>query len=72
MSRTRMKSLKAINTEINKVRQMLEATEKKHDRLVNLLTQLHKEKEAAEANELYLALKKSKKSFEEVMTFLGR
>lgn len=69
---TRMKSLKTINREILKTRELLEITEKRREELVKQLEQLHREKEVAEANALYVALKKSKKSFEEVMTFLGR
>lgn len=67
----RSKSINTINGKIQKVLDRIESIERKKNLLIDELAALQKEKEIALTTNVMNALKKSGKSYEELMIFLG-
>ena len=67
----RSKSINTINGKIQKVLDRIESLERKKNLLIDELAALQKEKEIALTTNVMNALKKSGKSYEELMIFLG-
>lgn len=67
----RMKNITTIDTKIEKIKQQIVKTEKRYNKLSESLQQLQKEKDRYQAGQILLAFKNSRKSYRELMTFLG-
>ena len=67
----RAKSINAINGKIQKVLGSIESIERKKNLLIDELATLQKEKEIVLTANVMNVLKKSGKSYEELMIFLG-
>ena len=67
----RVKSINKINGKIQKVLDRVESIERKKNLLINELSALQKERERVLTSNVMNALKKSGKSYEELMIFLG-
>lgn len=67
----RAKSINKINGKIQKVLDRIESIERKKNLLINELSALQKERETVLTANVMNALKKSGKSYEELMIFLG-
>lgn len=72
MTMPRSKSVKTIDARISIVKDQIKATKARYARLGKELQKLEQERDAALALEIIQALKKSRKSYDELMTFLGR
>ncbi len=68
----RQKSMKTLNTKIQKTKSEMEQSKSRYNQLCKELLKLQKEQELLEAKEIYAAFKKSRKTLRELMTFLGR
>ena len=68
----RPKSMKTIDAKISAMKSELERVKARYNQVSRDLLKPQKEKEALEAEELYSAFKKSRKTYRELMTFLGR
>ena len=67
----RQTSIQTIEKKILKAKSELLAVKKKYDKVSDELSLLQKQREQMEANTIYEAFKKSKKSYRELMVFLG-
>lgn len=68
----RRKSVASIDKKIDELKKKISAAQARYDRLCTELTELQVERDAAIGQEFVQALKRSGKSYREVMTFLGR
>ncbi len=68
----RPRSVKAIDSKIDKTQNKLSKAKARYDALCKELSVLMKEREAIQGQEILAALKNSGKTYREVMTFLGR
>lgn len=68
----RSKSVKTIDAKIGVVKDQIKTTKARYARLGKELQKLEQERDTALALEIIQALKKSRKSYDELMTFLGR
>lgn len=68
----RSKSLKSIETKIDQVKVQIKATKARYTSLCKEVQRLEQARETALALEIVQALKKSRKSYDELMTFLGK
>ena len=67
----RMKTISAIGTELAKVMANLDKAQKRVDSLTAQALNLQKQKKEYEARQIMDAYRKSRKTFEELMTFLN-
>ena len=67
----RMKALSTIEAEITRTEEELSKIKKKYDSLAEKLLSLQAEKQKYEARQIMEAYKRSNRSFQEMMTFLG-
>ena len=70
-SMARMKTISAIGTELAKVMANLDKAQKRVDSLTAQALNLQKQKKEYEARQIMDAYRKSRKTFEELMTFLN-
>lgn len=66
----RRKSLSTFDKEIEQLKQKIIVAKARHDRLCKQLIELQKKKELYMAEDLIDAMRKSGKTYEEIMTFL--
>ena len=67
---TRRKSLASINAKIDEIEKKISATKKRYEKLYQDYQQLQHEREQVMSREILKAMKKSGKSYREIMTFL--
>ena len=67
----RKKTLKAIDSEISKVKSDMSKLQDRYDKLAEKLEDLQKQKRRIEADTIMEAYLKSGKNFDEIMTFLS-
>lgn len=68
----RRKSIASVEAKINKTKQEMESLKKRYDALVKQLKSLQEERSQIETGMIADALRKSGKSLDQLMTFLGR
>ena len=68
----RMKSLTSLDVKIADAQKRWDAARKKCEKAEKELLALQREKDAVQAAHIVAALKKSRRSYQELMTFLGR
>lgn len=68
----RRKSLKKIDALIAEKQQAIERAKARYERLCSELKELYEEQDRIMAAEVLDALRKSKRSYRELMTFLGK
>lgn len=67
-----MQSIKGIETKIRKTQESLKSLKRRYEQKSQELIKLQNDLWEAQAKSMFTALKKSGKSYEEVMTFLSR
>ena len=67
---SRMKSISTIENELVKAEQELAKAQERVENLSDKVLKLQKQKQEYEARQIMTAYKKSRKTFQEVMTFL--
>lgn len=67
----RRKSIASIDAKISDLQKKAAAAKERYERLCQELLQLQHERELAMGQEILSAMKKSGKSYREIMTFLG-
>lgn len=68
----RRKSIASVEAKINKTKQEMESLKKRYDALVKQLKSLQEERSQIETEMIADAFRKSGKSLDQLMTFLGR
>lgn len=68
----RRRSLKGLQAEIEQTKQKMVAAKQRYDRLAERLKSLTQEHDRAQADLIAAAFRKSGKSLEQLLTFLGR
>lgn len=68
----RSKTTYSIESKISKVKDKIKKNKERYEALCDELTQLMEERDKAQCREILAAIKRSGKSFSEVMTFLGK
>lgn len=67
----RYRSKASVEMKINQLTEKIEKTKNRLNRMENELKQLIEDRDKAEARALYAAFKRSNKTYEQTMTFLG-
>ncbi|MBR6000996.1 MAG: hypothetical protein IK089_07075 [Oxalobacter sp.] len=68
----RMIAMTSIDAKIDKIRKGLVEAKEQYDRLAEELRSLQKKRDELVEKNILAAFRKSRKSYEEVMTFLGK
>ena len=68
----RRKSLETIDTLIEQKRNTIERLKARQEKLCGELRELQQERDTIQATEILSALKKSRRSYRELMVFLGK
>lgn len=68
----RRRSLKGLQSEIEQTKQKMVAAKQRYDRVAERLKSLTQERDRAQADLIAAAFRKSGKSLEQLLTFLGR
>lgn len=69
---TRRKTIASIESQINKVKMKISNTKKRYDQLCDELEKLQAERDSTVGLEIVEAMKRSGKTYSEIMTFLGK